>query len=481
MTKEEDMKDQEDTSTATATVDGTDEDAFVFVEDPVFDIDYKGDCAYEVKVSIPAANAESQKVEMLDELRQHTDLPGFRRGRAPLKLLERKFGKILRNDVNGKLVNAAFDKLVRDEDLKPTGFPDVDGLDDTDKKTSDGPLDFTLKFEVNPRVELGKYRGVEVERPVVKVDDEDVEESINALLERHATYEVVEDEKAIEGDQIVIDFSGTVDGEEFEGGAAENYPYILGSKRFFPEFEKKLLGSKTGSKLKCIVTFPDDYFSAELQGKKADFKIKVNEIKRKQLPKLSAKFAKENGFEGVKDLREKTQARLAEASEGQSMRIAESRALEAVIESSTYEVSKSLIEALAREHTESEVRRLMQARVPNEQIESQMKTIEEQAGEGALRSVKTLTTLNEIGQAEDIEVTEEDFEKEAEQLSKSIGADVEMVAQYMAQGDQRGSYYGRIYRSKALAVIMDNAKITDKELSREEMNQAEESDDAKGE
>ena len=123
----------------------------------------------------------------------------------------------------------------------------------------------------------------------------------------------------------------------------------------------------------------------------------------------------------------------------------------------------------------------MQARVPNEQIESQMKTIEEQAGEGALRSIKTLTTLNEIAQAEDIEVTDEDFEKEAEQLSKSIGADVEMVAQYMAQGDQRGSYYGRIYRAKALAVIMENAKITDKELSRDEMNQAEESDNAEEE
>ena len=167
MTKEENTTDREDTTSATATVDDTDEDAFVFVEDPVFDIDYKGDCAYEVKVSVPAANAESQKVEMLDELRQHADVPGFRRGRVPLKLLERKFGKILRNDVNGKRVNAAFDKLVRDEDLKPRGFPDVDGLDDADEKTSDRPLDFTLKFEVNPRVELGKYRGVEVERPVL--------------------------------------------------------------------------------------------------------------------------------------------------------------------------------------------------------------------------------------------------------------------------------------------------------------------------
>lgn len=466
------MADQDlDTAATAAEPHEHDHDEFEFVEDPKFDVNYKGDCQYEVKVTVPPANEKKQAEEMFSELKTDAELPGFRRGRAPIKLIERKFGKVVKNEVTAKLVSAAFQKLVKDEDLKPAHFPDIDGLDEEKERPEDQPLEFTLTFDVAPRVELGKYRGIEVERPIVKVDDKDVDETIEELRERHAAYEPMKKGKAKEGDQVIIDFKGTVDGEEFSGGSAENYPYILGSKRFFPEFEDALKGAQPGAELTCEVTFPDDYFADDLQGKKADFEIKVNEVKRKKKPKVDDDFAEQAGYENLEDMRGKVKEQLQEGSSDRSKAIAESRAIEQVIESSSYEIAPRLIEAVARQHLEQEVRELIQQGLPREEFQQRMAELEEKSKESAERSIKTMVTLNEIGEAEGIEVTDEDLDKEAESISKSIGADVEMVADYIRQEEQRNSYVDRIYRTKALAVIMDNAKITDKELTRDELDE----------
>jgi trigger factor len=452
----------------------TDEDAFTFVEDPTFDVDYKGECAYEVKVSVPPANTSKKAEEMIVELKDEAELPGFRRGKVPLNLIKKKFSKHVKSEVRGKLVGEAFEKLIKDEDLKPVGYPDIDGLEDDKEFNDDEALEFTLKFEVSPRVELGKYRGLKVERPVVKVDDDDLDETIADMLKQHAVYETAA-VKADEGDQVVMDFNGTVNDEEFSGGSAENYPYVLGSNRFFPEFEDALLGSKADDVLNCIVDFPDDYFSEDLQGKKADFTIKVHEVKRQTTPELTDDFAKEIGYESVADLREKVTANMREASESQSNQIAESRLLERIIENSTYEMSKSIIESVARDNQQRELQHLMQHQLAGDELEARIKEIQENADENAIRSIKTMVTLNEIGEAEGIELSDEDFEKEAMTMAKSMGMEsqVEAVAQYMFQGEQRNTHMDRIYRTKAMAVVVDNATITDKELTREEMEAAE--------
>ena len=469
----DDVKSGEENEGGVATATDDAEKAFEFVEAPTFSIDHKGDCAYEVKVAVAPANEKKQAEELFGELKDDAELPGFRRGRAPIKLIEAKFGKVVKNEVAGKLVSASFERLIKDEELHPLGMPDVDGLDDLDERADGAPLEFTLKFEVAPRVELGKYRGIEVDRPVVTVDKKDIDEAINELRERQAVFEELEEGAAEEGDQITIDFKGTVDKEEFEGGSAENYPYILGSKRFFPEFEKTLLGKSAGDKPTCTVTFPDDYFSEELRGKKGKFKITVNEVKRKSVPKMSAKFAKEAGYESAKEMKEKIGEQLKANTETRSNQLAESNALDTVIKASTFELPKSMLENIANENREREIRRLMEARVPMHIIEEQMETIEEAARERGVRDIKTMVCLQEIGEAEGIEVTDEDFEKEAETLSQSMGASAELVAQYMAQGDQRSTFEDRIFRAKAMAAIMDNAKVSDKELTREELEEEE--------
>ena len=452
-----------------------DHDHFEFVEEPTFEVDYKGDCAYEVKVVVPAANKQKQAEELYDELKSEVELPGFRRGRAPIKLVEKKFAKAVKGEVTGKLVSAAFEKLIEREELRPIGTPDIDGLDDETDKPDDAALDFVLKFEVAPRVELGKYRGVDVERPIVKIDDKDVDESVDRMRESHAVFEALnKNGKAKEGDQVIIDFKGEIDGEAFSGGSAENYPYVVGSGRFFKEFEEVLNGAKAGTDLACKVTFPDDYFAEDLRGKTADFTITVHEVKRKKLPDVDEDFAKTAGYESVDELRAKIKAELDEVSAQRSKQITESRALEAVVEASTFEIPKSLIESVAAQNRQEQIQRLVQMRAKPAQIEEMIATIDAEAEEGAIRAIKSTTVLHEIGDVEGVEVTEEDFEKEAETLSRSIGASAEMVAQFMASAEQRSGYEDRIFRSKALAVIIEHANITDKELTRDELEAAEE-------
>ncbi len=474
------MSDQETTATTETTEEiaqteeAFGEEEFEFVEDPSFTVDYKGDCAYEVKTTIPAANEAKQTVELFDELEAEAELPGFRKGKAPRKLLEKKFSKAVRADATEKLVGAAFKKLIKDEDLHPIDLPDIDGLEDNMERADDAPMELTFSFEVAPRCQLGDYKGIAVERPVLKIADEDVQKALDDMRGRYALYETLESGAAEEGDQVIIDFKGTIDGEEFAGGAAENYPYILGSKRFFPEFEAALQGAESGAELSCEVPFPEDYPSKEVAGRTATFAIKVAEIKRKKLPELNDEFAEQAGAGNLAALRADIEKQLQEGASAQSDRIAENNAIKTIVEASTFELPKSLVQSSANEYYNQEIRRLMSLRVPQSEIEERDEEIKKEAEENALRNIKGYVAVSEIGKAEDIEVTDADFEKEAEAIQGRTGMDMEVIGRFLAQEEQRDEYFNRIFRTKALAVVMENAKVTEKEVTQEELEQDDE-------
>ncbi len=457
------------------------EEEFKFVEDPVFEIDYKGDCAYEVGVTVPVANESKQSEELFDELKSHAEVPGFRKGRAPKQILERRFGKAIRSDVESRLVSAAFRKLITDEELRPLRVPDVDGLGDEDAERGEGEaLTFTLKFEVMPRVTLGKYKGVAVERPVVTVDESDLDDALEESRMRNAVFEPLEEGPSQDGDQVVIDFKGTVDdGQEFQGGSANDYPYILGSQHFFPEFEAVLAGCSVGDELSCDVTLPDTTPNEDLRGKKATFAITVKGLKRRKPPKLNDEFAKQAGYDDLKALRDAVREQLQSNSSGASQQVAEARALQAVIDASTFEIPQTMLNEISEDHYQNEVRRLMSQRVPLAQIESRDEELREAAKSGALREMQELTVLNAIGDEEKIEVTDADFEAEIATVAERAGAPAEAVTQYIQEEDsRRNSYEDRIFRAKALKVIMDGAKITDKEVPRDQVEEELETDNA---
>ena len=444
------------------------EKEFEFVEAPVFTIDYKGNCAYEVKVSIASSNEKKQAEEVLEHLQAEADVPGFRRGRAPRKLLERKFGKAVRDEVSEKLIAAAFQKLVKDNDLKPLSMPKVEGIEEAKERAEDAPLDLLFKFEVMPRVNLSDFRGVEVERPVVTIDDNDIDEAAMNVRRRFALYETVADAAAADGDQVIIGFHGTINGEEFSGNKAENYPYILGTKRFFPEFEAVLQGQKAGAEVECDVTFPADYRAADLAGKIAHFKITIHEIKRRQLPELTDEFAKQAGYESIADMRTKIADDLRAGSSAQSNSIAEQAALEKIVEASTFELPESLLESVTHDTYEQERRRLREMRVPASDVEARDAELRQSAREQAEREMKEFVVLREIARLEKLEVQDADFEREAEAISRRTGAELKTVAGVLKGDEYRDDYVDRILRRKALELIMQNAKVTDKEIPREE-------------
>jgi len=458
----------------TATEAESEEKEFVFVEDPVFDVDYKGECVYEVKVAIPVANERKLSEEVFEELRHELEMPGFRKGRAPRKLIERKFAKAVRNDVGSRLVKAAFLKLVKDQDLKPTTPPVAEGFAKPEERKPDEPITFTLKFEVQPKVELGKYRGVAVERPVYQVQDADIEEAVAGIQRRFAVYETVEDGLAAEGDQVIISFKGTINGEEFSGGTAENYPYILGTKRFFPEFEQVLTGARPGQTLSCEVTFADSYSVEHLRGRTASFELKVNELKRRNVPELTDEFARQAGYGDVQDMREKLAAHLRESTEAESNEIAESRLVKTIIDSSTFEIPKSLVDSMAHEFYEETVKDLRARRVPASQIQEREEVLRAEARNEAMEAIKSWTTLNEVAEAEGIEVTEEDFEKEAAAVSQRTGVSIENVAKDLGEEEQRNRVERRLLHAKVLATIMHCAQISDKEVTHEDLDKEDE-------
>lgn len=468
---ENENEDQEVTEeTAAATETGkSGEEEFSFVEDPQFEVDYKGDCAYEVKVVVPVANERKQTDTVFDELARDAELPGFRRGRAPRRLLEKRFAKHVKDDVTAKLVTEAFHKLVKDKDLRPLGTPDVDGLEDAAKREGDAPLAFTLKFEVGPRVELGKYRGLAVERPVLKVEDSVIDEAIENIRKRNAVFETKKTAKAKEGDQVVIDFNGTVDGHEFPGSKAQSYPYILGTKRFFKEFEEVLAGAKAGASLSCEVTFPSDYGNASLRGKQAAFSITVKEVKRKELPEITDEFAQQAGCATVAELREKVADQLRQSAMSQSDEIAKSRLVAQVVKDSTFEFPKSLLKRAVDDEYEERVKELRKARMPEVEIQAKEADTRKEVEERVIASLKPFLALNEIAEAEGIEVTEKDFEQEAAQLGGRLGMSAEAVVNAIDSEGRRDDYETRIFRNKALTVLMNHAAIADKEVSRDEL------------
>ncbi len=460
------------TSPETAESDKEGEEEFKFVEEPTFEIDYKGDCLYEIKVTIPPANEAKLSSDTFGKLQHEAELPGFRRGRAPRKLIERKFAKAVRGDVEGKLVQAAVAKLVKEKNLKPRGVPEVPDYEKNDKRNPEDPIAFTLKFEVDPRVELCKYRGIAVERPIYTIQEKDIETAVKNLQSRYSVFESAEGIEAQEGDQAIISFKGTMDGAEFPGGAAENYPYILGSKRFFPEFEEVLLGAKSGETRTCRVTFPDSYPAEHLRGHTAQFEITINELKRRQIPELNDDFAKQTGFENVAALRESLANQLRERTMAESNEIAESRAVKAIIDASRFEIPKSLIEHMSLQFYEDSVNNLRTRHVPAAKIEERDEELRTQAREEALNAIKSWTVLNEIAEAEGIEVTDEDFMAEAANLSKRSGVSMEAVAKYLGEEQHRNTYERRILHNKVIAAIMQHATITDKEVTQEEFDKA---------
>jgi len=384
---------------------------------------------------------------------------GFRKGCVPKAMLKKY---ISREQTQYEAVNAvaqgAFEKALEELKLEPVSRPMLDV-----RNMSDESADLVFMFAVEPEVKLGEYKNLPYVIAKSEVTDEELESEINRMRDRYAEVETV-DGAAEDGDTVNIDYEGFKDDVPFEGGKADGYDLKLGSGSFIPGFEDQLIGARAGEEKELHLTFPEDYHSEELAGADVIFKVKVNEVKRRVLPELDDDFAKDinaPGVENVEDLRRTVRERLEEGKKAEAVRKADEELLKKLAETSEIDLPEAMVEEEADNMFRQFQSQLRQYGMNADQYLKMMGTKEEDLKAGyhddAVRNLRVRLTLAAIAEAEGLEATEEDIEKEYETVAQMYSASVDEIKAALSADMLKGD----ILNQKAIDFVKENADRTE--------------------
>lgn len=389
------------------------------------------------------------------KMRGRIQVPGFRKGHAPRKIIETMYGaQVFYEDAVNEAYPDLFAQAVEQEKLDTVAYPEVELLD-----VSKEGFSFKATVAVRPEVKLGKYKGLTAPKDEVKVTEKDIDGELAPYIQR-ATRMVDVDRKAKKGDTVTIDFEGFINGKAFDGGKGENHDLELGSGSFIPGFEDQLIGVKADAEKDVVVTFPEEYSAKELSGKEATFKVKVHAVKEKVEPKLDDEFAKDvSEFETLADLRKDLGDKLAQRREKQARSTFEEALLDQVTEDMTVEIPDAMVDYRAQQMIEDYSQRITSQGISFEQYLAMtgmtVDILKAQAAEGALRQVKTDLALGAIAEAEKVEVTDADIDAECERLAAQYGMKAEEVKKIVPMDDLKKD----LRNQKAANVIFDSAKV----------------------
>ncbi|QOR65727.1 trigger factor [Cytobacillus suaedae] len=396
--------------------------------------------------------------EAFKKVVKQVNVPGFRKGKMPRSMFEKKFGvESLYQDALDILLPDAYASAVEEAGIDPVDRPEID-IDQIEKGKS---LIFTAKVTVKPEVKLGEYKGLEVEKIDPTVTDEDVDNELKSLQERHAELVVKEEGTVENGNTVVMDFEGFVDGEAFEGGKAENYSLEVGSGQFIPGFEEQLVGLAAGAEKDVEVNFPEEYHAENLAGKPAVFKVKIHEIKAKELPALDDEFAKDvdEEVETLAKLKTKTRERLESTKKTEAENHLRDTVIEKAAENAEVDIPEAMVNTeLDRMLKEFEQRLQMQGM--NLDLYFQFSGQDENALRGQMKEdagkrVRINLTLEAITKAENIEVSEEEVNAELEKMAEMYSTPVESIKQML--GGLDGIKEDLKFR-KAIDLLVENSK-----------------------
>ncbi|KAB2334117.1 trigger factor [Bacillus mesophilum] len=387
------------------------------------------------------------------------NVPGFRKGKMPRGMFEKRFGvESLYQDAVDYLLPDAYANAIDETGIEPVDRPEID-VEQIEKGKN---LIFKATVTVKPEVKLGEYKGIEVEKFETEVTEEDVTAELTAMQEKQAELVVKEEGKAENGDTVVMDFEGFVDGEAFEGGKAENYSLELGSGQFIPGFEEQLAGAASGESKDVEVTFPEEYHAAELAGKKATFKVTVHEIKGKELPALDDEFAKDadEEVESLDALKEKIKTRLEDSKKHEAEHHVRDTVVEKAAENAEIDVPSAMVDTeVDRMLQEFEQRLQMQGM--NLELYFQFSgqdesALREQMSEEAAKRVRVNLTVEAIAKAENIEVTEEEISAELDKMAEMYNMGVDAITQ--ALGGNLDALKSDLQMKKAIDLLVENSK-----------------------
>ncbi|MGN7176590.1 trigger factor [Paenibacillus sp. FSL R5-0490] len=389
---------------------------------------------------------------------KQVNVPGFRKGKMPRGMFEKRFGvESLYQDAVDYLLPEAYANAIDETGIEPVDRPEID-VEQIEKGKS---LIFKATVTVKPEVKLGEYKGLEVKQLDTNVTEEDVNNELTSLQERQAELAVKEEGKAENGDTVVMDFEGFVDGEAFEGGKAENYSLELGSGQFIPGFEEQLIGTAAGESKDVEVSFPEEYHAAELAGKPATFKVTVHEIKTKQLPELNDEFAKDadEEVETLDALKEKIKTRLEESKKHEAEHHVRDTVVEAAAANAEMEIPAAMVDTeVNRMMQEFEQRLQMQGM--NLELYFQFSgqdeaALREQMKEEAEKRVRVNLTLEAIAKAENIEVSDEEVSEELNKMTEMYNMSADQITQ--ALGSLEG-LKADLQIKKAVDFLVENSK-----------------------
>ncbi|WP_108669408.1 trigger factor [Peribacillus acanthi] len=409
-------------------------------------------------IEVPAEKVNEGLDAAFKKVVKQVNIPGFRKGKMPRQMFEKRFGvEALYQDALDFILPEAYASAVEEAGIDPVDRPEID-VEQMEKGKN---LIFTATVTVRPEVKLGEYKGIEVEKLDATVTEEDVDAEIKAMQERQAELVVKGNGKAENGDTVVIDFEGFVDGEAFEGGKAENYSLELGSGSFIPGFEDQLVGLEAGQQKDIEVNFPEEYHAAELAGKPATFKVTLHEIKAKQLPELDDEFAKDvdEEVETLAELKEKTKKNLEESKKHDAEHQLRDAVVEKAAENAEVTIPEVMIEnEIGRMMKEFEQRLQMQGM--NLDLYFQFSGQDEAALKAQMKEeaefrVRINLVLEAIADAENLEATDADVDSEIQKMSEQYNMDVNTIKQ--ALGNLEGVKADLRVR-KAVDFLVENSK-----------------------
>ncbi|MTI81552.1 MAG: trigger factor [Firmicutes bacterium] len=395
---------------------------------------------------------------------RQVNIPGFRKGKAPKVIVERYVGKdALHQEAVEEIFPKAFQDAIEETGISPIGQPDVESLDAEEGK----PLVIKLKVAVKPEVKLGEYKGFDIEKQSVEVTDDDVQKELENMQNRHAQLITIEDGELQDGDTAMIDFNGSIDGEEFEGGQAENYSLVIGSGTFIPGFEEQLVGMKPEEEKDVKVSFPEDYHAEEMAGKEALFKTKLNSIKRKELAPLDDEFAKDvSEFDTIEELKADVLNKLKEEKERMANSTVSRDVVDKAVENAEVEIPKAMVDQRIDEMVQNMESRLQSQGLGLEQYlqytNSSMEEFKEKMRDDAEKEVRRELVLEEIAKVEDVNVSDDEVDAEIAMMAPQFQQEPEQLKLTLESIGNLNVIKEDILKRKVMDHLTEQANIIEK-------------------
>ena len=413
----------------------------------------------KLTIEVSAEKVEEALQEAYNRQKGKISLPGFRKGKVPRQMVEKMYGaEVFYDDAANILIQKEYGPAVKESGVDVVSQPELDLVQLEKGK----PFIFTATIAVKPEVTLGKYMGVTVTKIDTTVTDEEVDAEVEKQRENNARSITIEGRPVEDGDTAVIDFEGFVDGEAFEGGKGENYALTIGSHTFIDTFEEQLIGKNAGDEVDVNVTFPEEYQADDLAGKPALFKVKINEIKGKELPELDDEFAQDiSEFDTLAEYKEDLKKKLQQQKEDAAKRDKEDEAIRKIIDKSKMELPEPMIEMQVQNIINDFATRIAQQGLSMEQYMqfsgASIDSLKEQVRPEAIERIQSSLVLEAIAKAENIEVSDEEVDKELEKLAVAYRTDIESLREYATESEKQ-AIKDDLSLQKAADLIMENVK-----------------------